>query len=71
VGPRNVARPRGARTDHRWALSCHPVSYAFDVGEFGRIGTVRDNDGGLGQTVDAVSPWPFTLWLGGWDADAP
>jgi hypothetical protein len=45
------------------------VSYAFDVGEFGGVGTVRDSDGGLGR-LDPVVPWPLAFWLGGWDADA-
>jgi len=45
------------------------VSYAFDVGEFGDAGVIRDDGAGLGQ-LDPVAPWPLALWLGGWDADA-
>jgi hypothetical protein len=45
------------------------VRYAFDVGEFGGVGTIRDDGGSLGR-LDPVAPWPLALWLGGWDADA-
>jgi hypothetical protein len=45
------------------------VSYAFDLGEFGGVGTIRDDGGDLGR-LDPVAPWPLALWLGGWHADA-
>jgi hypothetical protein len=41
------------------------VRYAFDVGEFGLVGTVSGDDGVLGRRLDPVAPWPLALWLGG------
>lgn len=46
------------------------ISYRFDVGELGGVGTVRDEGGVLDGAVDPVAPWPVAFWLGGWDADA-
>jgi hypothetical protein len=40
------------------------VRYAFEVGEFGLVGTVSGDDGVLGRRLDPVAPWPLALWLG-------
>lgn len=48
----------------------HWVQWSFDVGQHGGRGTVDDPDDLLGGTVDTKAPWPLTLNMGAWDADA-
>lgn len=46
------------------------VQWSFNLGEHGGQGTVNDPGGLLRGTVDTKAPWPLTLNMGAWDADA-
>lgn len=46
------------------------VQWSFNLGEHGGQGTVNDPGSLLRGTVDTRAPWPLTLNMGAWDADA-